>query len=390
MTKSQAEGFKGFVRWPKVLKSMPWRANNGTTMQGVRKERSPILRGQVLPNPLTQPSLKDVLEVKEVSEQAILYRHKFRSQMMHFLPNFQDFLTDHVTATNEDIVEKISVFSDLFYRTAVFHASPKAWLCGKAVEVTDVDHYKGSAIQLVKNQAVLQALTAQVTEPFDLAAANKLRTVMYNDLGIEPYSGNILADGTNGDGLRHKFCLIMGTEVWDSFHTDPFILTNKTDSLNLTTDSFTGSLFGRFTALFERYEMRINADGTVPAPEVLQGNPDAYNEGEVEPNPNYVNAKFGVLFACGADAYKSISVGPPPAEWTSMKMKEFANLNWNGKVSMTQNLLIPCFDENGNLTWETNSDGEFLRLQASMTYGILPVKRRNILPIIYLRDRGSV
>lgn len=387
MAKTQTERFKWYSRFTKILNSVNWEPNKGTTMQGVRKVPSPITRGQALPNPITSAPLKDVIEVRETGESVQVYKHDFESQLMHFLPSFQDFLTDHVDATLEDITEKIQVYVDLFYRTAIFHGSPKVWVCGKTPELTTAAYWTGTNIALSKSANNLQQLVQQVKSSVTLATLRKLRTVMRVDEDIVPFSGRVLADGTDGKALAYKYLLIMGTEVWDSFIEDSDLLDNRALNLDIVTDGFTGSLYGSFTTMFERFEMRIAADGTIPAPQVVEEGAAAYNLGEPVMNPTYVNSPYGVMWAVGAESYKALKVGPPPKDWRKMSMKEFANLNWNGQVDMTQNVLVPCLDGNGAATTDTNKRGEYLQLIAAAVMGILPIQRKNIIPIIYARSR---
>lgn len=390
MTKLQVDTIQWNARHTKLLKPVKWQANMGNTMQGVRKVKSPILRSQAAPNPITSAPKRDVIEVRETQEQAILFRQNFESQLMQFIPSFADFLTDHVDATTKDIAEKVQVYQELFVRTAMFDACPRIWLCGKAQELTEVpgwtSPWNGT---LTKTAAVMQALLAQVSKPMTLRAVSKLNTVMYSDLRISPFTGNSTGDGSDGSALKHKYCLVMGTELWDGWVHDPFLQGNRAIDLDIITDGFQGSLFGRFTSMFEQYELRFKADGTAPAPELVEENPARYNVGEPLPNPDWVNAPFGVMWAYGNEGYKSIQVGPPPRDFAGggMTMDKFNGMDWNGKVSMTRNVLVPCLDAQNNVTYDTNKRGEYLQILADLAMGILPVQRRNVIPIIYARQR---
>lgn len=390
LTKQQSNHIKWWSRWSKLLNPAKWTPNMGTTMRGVHKERSPILRSQYIPNTMNQVPRKDVIEVREVREDVQLYRHDFESNLFHFLPSFQDFLTDHVDFNSQDIDEKITVFDDQFYRAAIFHGSPYVWCCGNnGNELQATPYWTSPNVALSKDAAQLQALLPLVTGPLNLRTVAKLLTVMENDIGASPFSGNRMADGRNGESIKNKYCLVCGTEVWDYWATaDQYMLDNKSINLNIVTaDGFKGDLFGRMTTLHERFEMRIAADGTIPAPETIEENANAYNFGEVIPLANYVNSQVGVAFLVGGEAYKRVPVGPPPKDWNGTKMKEFYRLDWNGKVDITNNVLIPGADAGGNFALDTNKRGEYLQLIASLAMGCLPIRRRNIVPILYLRTR---
>ncbi len=399
LAKRQVEYIKSWDVWGKLLKPQKWSANMGNTMRGVNKVPAPTLRGQVLPNAITQLPKKDIIEVRETREDVQLYRHDFESNVFQFLPSFQDFLTDHVEAHIEQISEKVTTFKDLFYRTAIFHGAPFIWLCSPndgGIELRSVPIWSSPTITLAKTQATLQNLISKVGGSLSLENIKKLGTVMWTDLGVKPYSSDVLPDGTNGQGLKQKYALVTSTEVWDGFSDSSngqYLLNNRKLDLDIVTGPFTGSLFGRWTTMFERYEMRIAADGTIPAPETIEENSNSHDFGDTVPNPAYVNAPFGVAFAVGMDAYKAVTVGPPPSRFADggagMSMKDFNGMDWNGKVIPTRNVLVPSLNQNNAEVLDTNKRGEYLQLIADAAMGILPNRRRNIIPIFYLRERIS-
>src|SRR5512139_1332629 len=350
LAKTQVDYIKLYDRWGKLLKPWRWTPNQGYTARGVRKERSPILRSQAIPNPITQMPNKDIIGVRELREDAQLYRKDFESSVFQSLPSFSDFLTNHVNYTMEDIQEKIMVYKDLFYRTAIFHGAPTIYICGAADPVEQAPYWTSPTIALSKTQNYLQATIAKATQMLTLEHLKKLGTILYNDLAVTPFRNDVLPDGTDGRQLQQKYALVTGSEVWDSFtDTGSFLLANKALDLDIVTGPFTGSLFGRWTTMLERFELRIAADGTIPAPETYEAATDAYNYGETVMNSAYVDAPYGVAFAAGAEAYKAITVGPPPGLFASgsLSMDKFNGMDWNGKVFMTRNGLVPSLDESG-------------------------------------------
>jgi len=388
MAKTQVEFFKKFYRWAKILNGINWSPNMGFTMQGVHKNLPPVNRSQAFPNPISSAPMKDVIQVRESKEQVQVYRHNFESDLFHFLPSFVDFLTDSIDKTNEGIVQQMAVYTDLFYRTAIFHGSDNVWIAGKAsgTELTAMPFWKSPTITEAKTAANLQSAVA-LAKPLTLRELHKIGQVMMNDIGATFFSGDIRADGSDGTALAGKYAFISGMEVWQNFIHDSFLQGQRPLELDIITKGFTGSLFGMFSSTVERFELRIKADGTMPAPELLETNTERFDEGEPKMNPEYVNAPYAVAFVCGGEAYKSLKVGPPPKDFQGMTMKEFANLNWNGKVDTTTNVMVPSLDANGVTVMDTNKRGEYQMLISDIVLGILPTRRRNIVPIIYQRSR---
>ena len=387
--KTQGEYIQEWTRFTKLLNKIKWQANMGRTMRGVRKVPAPILRSQEIPELMNAIPTKDVIEIRETKEEVNVRRKDFESNLFHFEPSFSDFLTNHVDANNEGINKRTFTYLEQFLRAGIFHGSSHVWLCGKAsgTELTGVPYWSSPNISLAKSASTLQNLITNAVGPLNLRTISKLATVAYTDLSIPYFSGKPLADGTNGEGAKQKYVLICSSEVWDYFPHDDFLQTVKALDLNVVTGPFTGSLFGKFTTMHERYELRIAGDGTIPGPEEVEENPDAYDYGDTKVASAYKDAGWGVAYLVGAEAYKSIDVSPPPKNWQGTTMKEFSVLDWNGKVTQTDNVLIPGLDQDGNLAYDTNKRGEYLQLIASLAMGLLPIQRRNIIPIIYKRTR---
>ena len=394
--KRQVEYIKYHDTWGKLLKPQSWTPNMGHTMRGINKVPAPILRGQALPNTLQVSPRKDVIEVRETKEDTQVYRHLFESDLFDFLPEFVDFL-EHIDAHSDEIAEKIIVYKDLFYRTAIFHGSPYIYICNPldgGLELRSSPIWNAPNISLAKTQAYLQSIIALVGGGLSLENMKKLGTIMYSDLGAKPYSGSVRPDASDGRGLDQKYCMVMGTEVWDGF-TDPggngqFLLTNKALDLDIVTGVFQGSLFGRWTTKHERHEMRLAADGTIPAPETVEENEGQYDYGDTVPFSNYINAPIGVAFAVADESWKALRVGPPPSKFTQgskMSMSEFNGMEWSGKVRSTRNVLVPSINEAGATVLDTNKYGEKMQLIADATMGISPIRRRHIVPVFYRRER---
>lgn len=387
LAKTQVDFFKKWQTFPDLLSKQKWSPNMGPIMKGVHKVPAPVLRSQFFPNTIESQAKKDIIEVREVSEQARLRYHRFESQLMRFSSSFQDFLTDAVSFTNEQLVQRIAEANDQFLRTYMFHAAPAVWICGKATELTPSVYCTAADMSEVKNTAARLSYIADCNKTLDLKQVSKLGTVMTEDLAVDFHEGK--AGQAMNEGLKGKYCAVVNSEVWDNWSFDPYLLANRQLDLNIVTDRFRGNLWGRWTTKMERFPLRIAADGSIPVPEIVEENPAAYNFGDTVPNPAYVNAPFGVAWAMGAEGYKALEVGPPPTPFNKgeMGMGEFRAMDWNAKVKITKDILIKGLDENGNIVPDTNKYGEYLQLISESYFGIIAVRRRNVIPIVYLRQR---
>ena len=225
--------------------------------------------------------------------------------------------------------------------------------------------------------------------------------------------------------VKGKYLLICSTEAWASLLWDTNLRTGTGTgaatqlapaNLNLLQDGFAGDLFGKVTAKFDPFPMRFNHNGTFVVPQKESG-------GKVVPNPAYTaigdgdtgfdsdgsendagNASYEIAFLVGADAFKSINVGPPPKEFAgkNMNAKKFYSMKWNGEVTLTDQFLVPTAvgsgvgttdsaltAQPGDTGTELNVYGDYLKFISQAVIGGIAGDARYCLPIIYKRRRTS-
>jgi hypothetical protein len=393
----QSKLFPEWTRWNKLIGTTPWQPNMGNTMKGVIVEPSPIARTFFTPNPITQQAKKDIISQYERTNEALLYRHKFESPQFNFLPSFTDFRKKQINTAVKDIAHQITAADDIFARTYVFDLSPYVFISGKAKDANgyemisapsslgNADRDAGGKTTNFLQYAV--SLIGNNKGNLSLKVIKKVLDVMREDMQVPAYEGMVNTPKDN-ESIKGKYVLLGSNEAFSALTFDEHVLQYKPLGMNLLNDEFAGELFGRVTYMLERFPIRIAADGTCPAPQRYEASADAFNQYETVPNPDYVNAPFEVAFFMGAGAYDKISVGPPPSEFAGGKISEtkFNKLFWNGEVRITDNILVN-YGSVETPELDTNKYGEALQLISSVAFGILPVNKRHVLPIVYRRWR---
>jgi len=392
LAKMQVPMMKHWATWCKLLKKVPWTPGMGTTMRGVHREFSPVLRQTFYPNTMQSAPKKDRHETTENAQSAQLHWHRVESPLLDVIPDFQDFMRDHVGFGMENITQQTSLLNEQFMRTYILEASPKVWVAGAAgTQLVNAPHLNAHDTALVKQKTddFWVAQCALVQSGLDLRNVNLLSTVMTTDMGADFFEGK---QGQQVDeGLKGKYCLVTSGEVWDNWQFDPFLLSNRNLDLDIVTGKFKGSLFGKWTTLLEKFPLRIAADGTFPAPEILVNSDGSQNDGETIPNPAYVEAPYEIAFAVGAEAYKALSIGPAPGMFGKGEagLSSFRKTSWNGEVRLTKDVLVNTPDENGASVLDTNKYGHKCQIISEVTFGVCPVRRRNIVPILFRRQRAG-
>lgn len=387
-----APKFKTYNIYQRMFSPMKWTPNMSDIVKVVHKEPSPYNRTEVLPQVLSAPPKKDVFEVFEPSNQAQIYRHRFESKLINFLPSFRDFLTDSVDFVNNDMTAQISNYVNLFYRTALFHGAKYVISAGASLDPIAAAHWTGPTITLAKTAAERAAIIAATTKPFSGKFVSRLCDSMQYDMAVEPYQGMPLGDGESAKGVEGKYLVVVSGEAYGQLPYDSFVQANKALNTDYSKEGFTGDWQGRATFKLERYPIRMTADGAFVAPETRQVNVNDTEYNETIINSAYRTAPYEVGFIFGADLGQALSVGAPPKEFAGGEMDKsrFQGMDWNGKVRRTRNVLVPSLDENGAVVMDTNKYGENEQLIAQAVMGMIYNRRRACVPFFYQRSRVAI
>lgn len=389
-------GAKQTAQWPtwqKLYGALDWTPNQGNTLRGVIDEPSPVGRQEFLPNQIDTVPNKDVIELEEATADAVVRRHNFESRLIPFVGSFQDFKANKVTLHNKDIMRQIMIASDFFIRSYIFHHATSVIIPGASADSNGETWYKTSvpanttpgASYLSTKDAdfrswAISELGNDGTLTYKLL--KKFANFAMEDLDMMPFEGAYGATPKNNETIKGKMLYVGSNRTWAAVSEDDTVISRKPDNLDLIGTEFQGSVAGITLWKRERYPMRIAADGSLPAPEIIINNGPL--DLRTRPNPAYVNAPYEVTFLCGAEAFKTIKVGPAPADFAKKQISadKFRSLKWNGEVRLTDDILVNY----GGGVYDTNKYGEYVQLFADAVFGALAVNPDHVIPIIHKRS----
>jgi len=405
LVKNEVKTQSNYKCFDQLYGKIDWETNMGNTMKGVTPQRSPVGRAFFFPNAVTTVANKDIYQVTESTETAVVNVHKYESFQFNFLPSFDAFWDTYLQFNNKDIVEKIQISNEQFIETNMWFNAPYVYLCGTGLtsgNPTVLGNLAGNAANS-KTANWLIAVTEGANGNAGVQQSFRLRDV-YNavmnlseDLAAPPFS-NARNMPKDNDGLKERYAVILSSEAWMNWTYDPDVQTLKSINLDLLFNDFKGQLFGTTTCKIKKYPIRyaitnildpngntLYLAGTPVPPEIYDTTDNKW-----KPNPYWtslISCPYEINWMLGDSYAKTIKVGPPPKEFAGKNMNadKFYSMKWNGEVRLTDQILITNSD--GSLS--LNSYGENLQFQSKLTHGYLVGERRNAFPIITLRQRPA-
>jgi hypothetical protein len=398
-----------------VYGSIPWQENMGSTMEAVTPQRSPVGRSLFFPNPITTASNKDIYQISESNETAVLYKHKYGSFVFNFLPSFQIFWDKYIKFNSDDVVKQIAISNNQFIETQMLQCCIYVYLCGTGLIGGQPTGAMNSALNAAgsKTAAWLVATTLGTGNNTGVLQNLRLRDIkraimnLQDDLGAPSFNGSLNMPKDN-EGLKGRYALFCSSEDYYNFDYDPDV--NKFSgstagaglgsiNLDLLFNDFKGSLFGQLTCKIKKYPIRYNVVNTTDTlgnvlwPAGFPIDPEIFDpiDQKWKPNPYYTSlasAPFSIAWMLGNNFIKTLKVGPPPKEFATKNMsgEKFYSLRWNGEVRLTDQILITNPD--GSI--ELNDFGENLQLKAQLTHGVIPTERRFAFPMLLARSRPAI
>ncbi len=407
---NEVEQYQLWNEFTQLYGSIPWQENMGSVMEATTPQRSPVGRSFFFPNPITQASNKDIYQISESNEKAVLYKHKYGSFVFNFIPSFQVFWDTYIQFNSNDVTKQISCSDNQFIETQMWQNAQYVYCCGTGLIGGAPTQPMNAALNAAgsKTAAWLVATTQGTGGNTGVLNNLRMRDVyraimnLQDDLGAPSFNGvkNMPKDN---EGLKGNFALFCSSEDWYNFTFDPDVLNKFTGlapcDLNLVSEDFKGSLFGQILCKIKKYPIRYNVqDITDGAGNVLWAagfpiDPEIFDptDNKWKPNPYYTNlvsAPFTIAWLMGDNYCKTIKVGPPPKEFASRNMSgdKFYSLRWNGEVRLTDQILIT----NADNTIELNDFGENLQLKAQLVHGLIMTEGRFAFPILIARSRPTI
>ena len=430
-----------FPRWnvyDTLYGSIKWQPNMGSELQGLTPTPSPVQRSTFAPNVLNEAPRKDIYQTGERNESTKLSYHRYESTRFRFLSSFESFWRDQLSYAHKDIVRQIQTSQNQFIRTLMWYQTPdvfiakddgagilsssvdldgdaeKASLTQDQIRTIDLDDDSTSgtnsaAIGEGGGQEYRDALATgtggQAAGVLTLKDLYKAMLVLQEDVQAPPFDRQYGVPKTS-EMIKGKYVLICSTEAWASLMWDADLAGQSgrrlaPANMNLINDGFAGDLWGKITVKFDPFPLRFLDDGAWV-------NPQAVVNGKVVPYSVYTKILEGettaaacneVAFLCGADAFKAISVGPPPKEFAgkNISKKKLYGMNWNGQIDLTDQFLVPTASitdeentgESATTAWDMNVYGDYLKFISQTIHGGIPGDARHCLPIVFRRQRTS-
>lgn len=366
--------------WDKFFSRVTFERNAGEKLQMVSNQPTPVLRQFVRPSPLYELPMVDVNFPREKLVEGALFRHRFVSQHFQWAAHFTQFMRDKVEVNRRDIVNQEIVFEEEFYRTQVWDNSPYVYVAGYGLIEAPVPK---------TDTWLKEEVLPKVKTTLNLKEVYKIQGSMYADVGAVPWEGPWFDDKQNSRALDSRYLLVAGNEVWESFIDDPWVKENRPINLNIITDSLRGDLWGRVRFRPEFYPIHILASEdftpSFPPPETVSlSGPDSMRP---RPHPDYaIKSQYAISWILGKPGYRIIDTSPPPP------FSAFGDtpLQWNGMPRLTDKFLVPFRTEDGSIKEDLNSWGEYLRFQAELVVGMVPVEVQQVVPIVHFRNRREL
>jgi hypothetical protein len=391
---NEVKRFRQYDDFTKIWGDVKWEPNKGDTMKGVTVQPTPIGNSLFYPNRINTDPNKSVFEQLESTETCQLYWHDYQSRKFAFLPSWQDFRDNQLNPFHKEMVKQVSWGNNLFIRTAMWDGSPNVYFAGRALGTeleVGAPTGRGNTAQTApgsKTAEWLKAKAPSAVAPLTLRVMKNAANIFMEDLDAPPFEGFKNMPDVN-EAIKGRYILYGSNDAFLQLVNDPDLVARKTLDKDILLAEFKGPFVNDTVVWKTQFKpLRFNigdGGGLFLAPETTE-----MPSGKTRPNPLYTAATHEIAFLLGADAYRTVKVGPPPRDFTGMSKDKFYNMRWNGEIRLTDQFLIQRGTvAGGDITFDTNDDGRFLKFKGTCVHGIMAGENYFCLPIVFKRARRS-
>lgn len=391
LVNNEVKKYSHFDDFTTIWGDINWKPNQGDTMKGVTVQPTPIGNSLFYPNRINTDPNKSVFETVETTETCQLYWHDYQSRKFAFLPSWQDFRDNQLNPFHKDIIRQVGWGNNLFIRTVMWDRAPNVYCAGAALGeelVTGCPDSTGNTAQTAAGSKTLNWIIAnvipKVSTNLSLSVLKNAASIFLEDLDVPFFEGFKNKANAVNEAVKGRYILWGSNDAFNQLTDDADLIARKTDSHDILFAEFKGPFVNGQVVWKTQYKpIRFNEDGVFINPEVTE-----MPSGKTRPNPAYTRAKYEIAWMLGADAYRTVKVGPPPRDFTGMSKDKFYSMRWNGEIRLTDQFLIQRGTvAGGDITFEMNDDGRFLKFKGTCVHGIMAGEIYNALPIVFLRKR---
>jgi len=392
LVNNEVKKFRQYDDFTKIFGDITWKPNQGDTMKGVTVQPTPIGNSLFYPARINTDPNKSVFEQLESTETCELYWHDYQSRKFAFLPSWQDFRDNQLNPFHKEMIKQVAWGNNLFIRTRMWDRAPNVYFAGRALGTeleTGCPDALGNSTQTAAGSKTVDWLKAKApsaTASLTLAVMKNAANIFMEDLDAPPFEGFKNMPNPN-EAIKGRYILYGSNDAFLQLVNDPDLIGRKTLDQDILLAEFKGPFVNDTVVWKTQYKpLRFNVqDGVFLAPETTE-----MPSGKTRPSLAYINATHEIAWLLGADAWRTVKVGPPPKDFTGVSKDKFYSMRWNGEIRLTDQFLIQRGTvAGGDITFETNDDGRFLKFKGTCVHGIMAGELYHAMPIVFKRKRRA-
>lgn len=387
----QAWKAKPLVR--KLLGKDKWQPNEGATVKRTEYFSNAPTKLQLRqPNKMFQANPKvDVIGTRRHYNEATPVWQEFHSAEFDWQPSFVEKFPDTVKRSFQAMTDAIATYDEQFFLGEIFHQTPRVYVAGQGWLSTVP---RDSSTADVKTADWIKANVVGKASEASILDFMQIYSEMHDNDKIPNFSGSDFNEGAPTAG--GTFAMLCSTEFMLNMTFDSYLKERRMLNTDLVGDVWSKAPFGLYTWRNWVMPLRWRNDGTMAAPEITEGDDNAFNKGETVANPAYKRmdadgSPWEAIIIMGKGVGEAGQVGPPPEAFTgSSPSGTILTMDWNSKIRLNQNFLVDTVvDDTGTIAKAINPGGRKARYEATWSGLYTPRQRRAACIYFYKRKLGT-